>query len=402
MNRNPVNVGGVGITPPTYTISDSIDGKFDDSKSAEIDWFTSTFDKIEYKYSAGRYKIHENSYDDLDKLFKVLTADKPWYKYDIEYGRNNYKDSIVIGKTIRVQFYGPKNKYGRHTTMIDLSGEACDEFISRGGNFIKLFKLMKKWDTNVTRLDLAIDDKSGKEVNIYDLYHNYILNFYFTTPYHNVSPVTPMNTKLQTYTGFGIYFGTRGRNQLLIYDKKLEQESKGQSVFNDVWYRYEMRFTGGKAKTIMNDYLIKSLESQDAFNRFVAQVLYDQLDIKEPKLTDTNKNRWPTAQCWLDFLDQVKKIRIVNRYRPKQSIDTKKKWIETSVIKSLAQLFIIDEKTFFEEQLKDIAVKLSDLKDKDIEMINEYLKQHGRRPITKNDIYTRSKELMITLNLEVQ
>lgn len=399
--RKPVEVGGVGITPPSYTSFESFDDlvNHDDFKSCEVDWFSATFDKIEYKSDLNGFKVHEDSYDDLQKLFDVLTANKSWYKYDTEFGRNNYRQAIIIGKSIRVQFYGPKNKNGKNTTMIELSGEACDEFLLRGGDFIKLFELMKAWNANITRLDLAIDDYSGKEVDIYDLYHNYIVNYYFTSPYHNVYPMLVMNTALQTYTGFGIYFGTRGRNQLLIYDKKLERESKGISCFFPVWYRYEMRFTGGKAKTIMTDFLIKYLESQEAFNKFVAQALYEQLDVKEPNLNDSNKNRWQTAKFWLDFLNQVEKIRIVNRYRPKQSIDTKKKWIETSVIKSLAQVFLVDEESYFEDQLRDIALKLHDLKDKDIELINEYLISHGKNPITKFDISEKAKELMYALNI---
>lgn len=396
MNNISVKVGGVGITPPNSTNIDSVKV----SKSAEIDWFTVTFDRIKYKYQNGRYKIEEESYDDLHYLFKVLTADKPWYKYDREYGRNNYKEAIIIGQNIRIQFYGPENRYNERTTMIEFNGQACDEFINRGGDWITLIELMIRWKANCTRLDLAIDDFTGHEITPYWIWDEFNKGtIFFNTRYQNVDPITPINLKLGTYTGFGLYFGTRGKNQLLIYDKKLERESKGESVFYSCWYRYEMRFTGGKATTIMREFLTSALDSNDGFSKFCYQCLYEQLNIVDVNPNDSNNRRWKTNKKWLNFLEQVEKIKIINMYKPKQTIDTKREWIKTSVIKSLAQLFITDENTFFEDQLKDIAEELKELKDKDIELINQYLIHHGRKPITKIDIRERANELIRSFNI---
>lgn len=68
----------------------------------------------------------------------MLTADKSWYEYDKDHGRNNYKEAIVIGQFIRVQLYGPKNSKGKHTTMVEFSGNACREFLGRGGKYLDL------------------------------------------------------------------------------------------------------------------------------------------------------------------------------------------------------------------------------------------------------------------------
>lgn len=397
MNKSSIKIGGVGITPPICTSIDSVDS-VKISKAAEIDWFSCTFDRIKYSFKNGRYEVKDESFDDLNELFEILTADKPWFEYDREYGRNNYKEAIVIGQNIRVQFYGPKNKYNNHTTMIEFNGQACDEFINRGGDWIALIELMIRWEANCTRLDLAIDDFTGHEITPYWIWDEFNKGrIFFNTRYQNIEPFISINLKLGTYSGFGLYFGTRGKNQLLIYDKKLERESKGESVFYPCWFRYEMRFTGGKATTIMRDYLISALDSNN-FSKFCYQSLYDQLNIVDVNPNDSNNRRWKTNKKWLNFLEEVEKIKIINMYAPKQTIDTKRRWIKTSVIKSLAQIFIADENAYFKNQLKDIAEQLKELKDKDIELINQYLKQHGRKPITKADIKERSDQLMKSFN----
>ncbi len=397
MNKlNHDKMGGLGITHLNYTKLDS-----NEHIKASIDYFSVTFDKIKYSYKNGQYLIKKDSYNDLDVLFNMLTADKEWYEYQHDYGMHGYKHCIIIGEFIRVQFYGPKNGNGYHTTMIDMSGSACREFLGRGGNYLEFISLMIKWDAKCTRFDLAIDDHSGEICDIYDLWKNYIEPTNYTSPFHDASPVMPKNWRKETYSGFGIYFGRTGSNQLLIYDKKLERENAGKSVFDyKVWYRYEMRFKGGKATTIMKNFLINLLKSQEDFNQFAFECLYGLLDVKIRNNNDSNKNRWKTAPMWLDFLNQVKKLKIVNEYKPEQTIEKKEKWIIDNVDKTLAKLYLT-RKNFLLDRLKNIGLKINDFKDKDLEEVNKDLKKNDLPILTKKDLEEIAGSLVESNEFEV-
>lgn len=378
-------LGGDSITPPTYTKV---------GLKSSIDWFTCTFDHIKYSFKNNNYSIEKESEYDLQLLIKILTGDKPWYSYNLEYGYNGYKDCLTIGEFIKINFYGPKNKYGNRTTMILLSGQACREFLGRGGSFINLIKLMIQWSANCTRFDLAIDDHEGDVCDIYDLWKNYIEPCYYTSPFHSHNPHMPMNNRTQTYQGFGIYFGTKP-NQLLIYDKKLERENAGESVFDyKKWYRYELRFAGGKANTIMNKFLLNLLDSKESFSKFAMESLYDILDVKTPNLNDSNKNRWKTAPMWKKFLNEVEKLKIVNEYRPEPTIERKEEWLETSVDKTLLKLYF-SKKNFIQERMKGMAFKVDDFKDSDLEEINKYLKKHGKEKITRKDLFEFKNNVLL-------
>ncbi len=374
--------GGLGITHPTYTNQDQ-----NEHVKASIDYFKCTFDKIRYTYkSHSSITIQEESLKFIDQLFSILTADKNWYDYQKIFGMHGYKNCIVIGEYIRVFLYGPKNAKGYNTSMIDLSGSACREFLERNGSFTDLIKLMIEWDAKCTRFDLAIDDTSGEICDIYDLWENYIDPCNYTSTFHDHNPMMPKNNRLETFTGFGIYFGRRGSNQLLIYDKKLEREAQNKPVFDfSVWYRYEIRYAGGKATTIMKNFLINLLKSQEDFNNFAFECLYGVLDVKIRDSNDSNKNRWKTAPMWIEFLNQVKKLKIVNEFKPEKTIEKKEKWVERNVDKTLAKLYLTRQ-NFLLDRLKNIGSKLKDFTDKDLAEVNKDLKSNGLKAIDKNEL----------------
>lgn len=67
----------------------------------------------------------------------------------------------------------------------------------------------------------------------------------------------------------------------------------------------------------------------------VAGVLRNYINFLEPDETDTNKSRWPVAQWWTDFLDEVEKLSLTIKKEAK-TIEDVKNWLERQVSTSLA------------------------------------------------------------------
>jgi phage replication initiation protein len=349
-------------------------------KQVQIDWLSATFDfvKIE-KISKNLYELkHDQNFQALLYMLGYtgstsVIPDGP--------GKNGYSHSIRIGEHIEL-FYGSeqgKNKHGNYTMNLKMSGEACREYENHlNGNFQKLFKFLISYDhTKFTRVDYAIDDYTGHEINIYDIEHILRSGHYssaYRKVYYFIGEQTTSNQQLPI--GFTIQLGSIGSNQLVIYDKKLEQLLKEKKKVNvDTWFRYEMRFTDDKAMVVIQEYIASVEENNSSkFMIFASELLLSILDLKVPS-NNKQKSRWKTRDDWMLFLNAVSKIDLTVRRPIETTIQKRKDYYFRSYSKFMATLLVAldnDDETFNDFIKKVLKEGLDKIDQKEISMINNY------------------------------
>ena len=191
--------------------------------------------------------------------------------------------------------------------------------------------------------------------------------------------------------GDTIQFGSKASEvQITFYDKLLERESQNYIVNNNIkyWTRCEVRFRHSKAKEIINILL----NNNNDLNTTVKGVLHEYIRFLIKSETDSNKRRWATAKWWLDYLENIDKLKFSTK-NPERTITRKKAWIDKSVSKTYLQVLIstlgnIELDNHSSDFMKNVLVNgVETITDKDIELINEYRISNKLIPITKGQLY---------------
>jgi DNA relaxase NicK len=321
---------------------------------------------------------------------------------------------------MRINFAGPKMKNGKPSTQILFSGAACREFEDDyNGSFIHLFRFLRaehtelgyqtnengeiisgvKLNGSFKRIDFAIDDFTGKELNIYDL-KELSDNYHWTGPYRTVDihSSSISNHGMIQSKGFTITFGSAGSNQLQIYDKYLEYQSKGKT-FNgsNTWYRYEMRFVDPKADAVVKEFLFSN--QNGTLSDFAYSLLFKQIKFRIPKETNKNKNYWDILPEWLEFLHYVKELDLKVDNLPVRTFEKKLDWVDYSLVTTFTQLYLAyrdDPDKFQEEMNKYINKGALKFTEQHLASINKYLKDNNKPVVTKKEylkMTTRGLEL---------
>ena len=159
-----------------------------------IDWLSYTFDDIIFdKVSIGNNYYYQIAYCErndyiLNTLLKIFDLYKTnrqdsltsWKKLKIENNSiNGYASTIFIGEHIRINLAGAKTSNDLPSSQLLMSGQACREFEEHyKGDWFELFSFLtmfhenlggKKFNGSFKRIDIAIDDFTGKELTPYFL-----------------------------------------------------------------------------------------------------------------------------------------------------------------------------------------------------------------------------------------
>ncbi|MGE4572191.1 MAG: replication initiation factor domain-containing protein, partial [Candidatus Izemoplasmatales bacterium] len=252
----------------------------------------------------------------------------------------------------------------------------------------------KYFDGSFKRLDIAIDDFSGKEQNIYDLKY-YAEKHWWIGSYRSCKIIeSTIKNPDRGSKGFSLTFGSPGSNQLVIYDKYLEQLTNRNTVNmpSDTWYRYEMRFVNDKANSVVRNLLLHNMIND--LNDYILSLLNSCIEFKE--LDDETKNpsrqyiRYqPTVISWEKFTEYTKKTDLNNHLRPDLSIDKKIKWIDFSLPTTFTELYLInrDDPETFNKMMLNFANKGAfKFKKKQFIAVNKYLKENGKKELTDEEI----------------
>lgn len=379
-------VGGDGKTPPTDRIL------LNNEYNLCIDWVSCSFDFYQHQYRFSQFnaplsterKEYDIGLEKLNRLYDLLTFSNPDERTFVEESSKGYRDGyILLGEYIKIYFTGPLNKNGLHTNFLDMSGAACKDFVERGGDFIKLFDWLINNGAEFTRVDTAVDVFTTKYFDL-DKLEDYVRKHSYLSPMHAWEILESGDRTSEVHTGKTIYIGSKKNSKTLvcIYDKKLEQFSKGIEIFTDAWIRVEIRFKQDRAKWFVPMFLQHAIGDKDY--SFIINALYTVLDFRE-RTNSKNRSDWKACTWWLDFLGNVEKADFGKHEKSPLSIKKNRDWLEHSGSKIMSRLFFYNPGTFLNEIYKMIYKKHGDLDNSDYEAINKARTKNGLGKLTDEE-----------------
>lgn len=249
-----------------------------------VDWVTCSF-----------------SNTDVYSVIGILNLDQSKFSFEEKYSWG-YPCTATFGN-IRI-FYTPDDKEypkAHKGCCLNMSGQACREFetFSRSLDWPMFFSRLELLDGNVTRLDLAYDDRTGVillprlAMDIAD--RNFIGHARRSERLYSDN----IDDDIQ---GLTVYVGSRkSALYIRIYDKAAE---RGYHPSECHWVRVEIQMRDDRAMMAA-----RSVATDPNIGNVFAGILSNYLRVLQPTC-DSNKSRWPTAEYWQRILHDVASLRL--------------------------------------------------------------------------------------------
>lgn len=244
-----------------------------------VDWLSVTF----------KNQVVNNDYDLVLNSIKNILG--------LPYNLPFQDTKGMYGFAKRIAYDGINIHYDRDDKLIwlEMSGQGCRNFESYGhGDWLKLFDYINQDDCNVTRIDIAIDDKEGilklKRLANDTLNQKYVSKFEF----YDVR---------QSSKGITIYHGSPQSDvRIRIYDKALE---RGYDEATH-WVRFEIQM---RRKRAIN--YIRAVLNNGDIGYITTGVINSY--IRYIKLDNVRKTRCSTVAYWRNFISHTDKISIFSK-----------------------------------------------------------------------------------------
>lgn len=230
--------------------------------------------------------------------------------------------------------HGAKNPevMGIHVTI---SGSGCKALFARVLPS-DLIKNILEYNCKVTRIDLALD-------NIGDIYFypHEIKDFVFKkqvkSRWGKFELVQSGDMHSATLTGDTFYLGSRTSDLFCrVYDKTLERIAKDDVEVPENWVRWELVCKKDRAQVACE----QLLENGFAIGEIMVGVLSNYFTIIEPNYSDDkHKYRADINLRWVQFLGDVKPIRLFRVLRDEQTLEDKKEHVMKQYGPTLSALF---------------------------------------------------------------
>jgi DNA relaxase NicK len=298
-----------------------IDTKLEDLPSfkqarTSLDWLTVTFPKDLVNLA------HKSPYTLVDLL--GLPVD---HIIDEGHGESGYTALYTLDVP------GARLRVGGNagTASLQLSGGALKHFEKKGLDVWGALVYFDDLGATATRLDWAFDDYTGTldfEVlaqGIRDGGQSELVTVYRSKP------------QLQGTKTFGgddwtIYFGSKNSStRVRIYNKKAEQEAKGEIVTRPHWIRTELQLRKEQAEKAFRSWV-----NLGFVPKYALGILRGRIDFRIPS-EDENKSRWEVVGWWLSFVGAAEELKVTLEAKHRD-FEAMKRWLENQVAKSLALL----------------------------------------------------------------
>lgn len=347
-----------------------------------VDWcqFTIFYKDLKILEDSYFISIKDFAINLIIKLFKINPAELCFetggingYEYSISY-KNIYCYYSISRPDMGINF--------------KLSGQACRDFENLNIEWIDFFKKLNTYVVGYNRIDIAIDDYTDKYFDIRKL-QKYIKKGYVSSKFKSSLELTKRNILDGSILGDTLQFGSKAsRVQITFYNKMLERQSQNYIIDNSItnWTRTELRFRQERAKEIVN-----LIINDNNFSNTIKGILKNYICFLEPT-GDSNKSRWPVAEFWEDFTNNLDKIKL-SRINIENTISKKKDWLFHSMSKSnlmvlLSELDNIETDDFTSDYLlRLLRFPCKKLTDKDIQFINDERYKNHKEPIDREQIY---------------
>lgn len=334
-----------------------------------------------------------------------------------DWGQDNYRHQLSLGQNIVVRFGGEmtmmkevidremslKSAEKVESCMVELKGQACREIeVLSGGNvdYINIIKWFFAQGGKCTRIDLAIDDCGGDIITLDEVIKivgkGLYTSSFRSTPELICGAVDGIDDK-----GSSLYFGkSQGKRknnlELCIYDKKCERKFNNDSFSGEYWTRYELRFRADGAENL--SYFIANTKLEN-IGLFACEQLKRILTLKckryKGKKTDMKDVRkLDVHPKWDKFLKGVKGTKFSMLQKMETTIEKKLSWRSYSLCRQNILLDFADAyngsdwvepifgKVYTEmnEMLNFLKEKKYKIQQKDIEMINNFIRKEKDDP----------------------
>ena len=313
----------------------------------------------------------------------------------LPYTWQGYQD-VVEYQNIRVASNGREDEhFSNMGVCVSITGNGCRTFETlshlgpaseEGGfsvNFMRLFEYLDKDETvNVTRLDMAADDRDGllEREDIIDRYLQDGIRTR-TTKWDLI-----IGKKNKVKGGFTLYIGSRSSEFFTkIYDKEAEMK-QNKLVDTGHWIRVETTLKHKNAESFIH-LLVQGQE----VGQLMAEVLNDKFSFIN--LDDSNITRCSVCDWWEEFVSEVQKVRLVTRRAVQHSVSQIAEWVKTQISPSLYIL----SKTLGYSVLREIIEGASERIEDDerkMAIIRDYhiKSEAGRRVVLESDVVKEKAE----------
>ncbi len=285
-------------------------------------------------------------------------------------GLKGYSKQHVLGKAQILSQGAPG--MGIH---VILSGDACSELSI---DPLLLIKRIIATKGNVARLDLAIDDYSGR-LDIRRMIEDTRAGL-LTTRCQEAGVYESFGTADGKQRGLTFYIGNRESDAYFRFydkllatlkelgiDKKNKKQIKALSVdLPEFWARAEVELKNDAAQKAARLLIPGGLACEDgspsghsvSLPDLVPRLLLNSLKFKQPSLTDSNRRRWPIADWWLEFLGTERTVS-VSRAVEKTDMDKRAKWFERQCAPSMTAIAAAFGPDRLEEMFKEALQRQS-------------------------------------------
>lgn len=302
-----------------------------------VDWLTFTVTTSKCENSS---HVSMAEYTPEEVISNFLGMDPALFQ-DAGYGLLGY-DRVLRFSDIMVCYQPRENDYFKNMGVcVSMSGNGCRAFEATSSlgpvPFAALFQLLEDTPgSNVSRLDIACDDRSGAldmDTIIEKVQHN------------EINSRMTQRSVLVSWDGLfkngaTVYIGAPSSAfRLRIYDKALEQGIHGH------WVRVEMVLRSGNANSFVHH-----VAQGEPVGCLAAQVLNDKFSFIEKD--DSNISRCSMCSWWADFMEDLRSLQLTSRPEVQYSVARIDRWIVDQVAPSLAVLV----ETFGTQHLLEIAL----------------------------------------------
>lgn len=267
-----------------------------------------------------------------------------------------------------------------------LSGKGCRE-IEQKINFQDLFiKLYNYGITggnkcNITRIDYAIDYFTKNIIYIKKLVRE-LKKGYVTSRFTKAYQYEGIDINDGSTLGQTLYYGSpTSEIRFVFYDKLQERTDAGYQVkdYVNFWERCELRLRGNKSLES-----IKYLNEEN-FNigQFLSGLIINYIQYRIPS-SDSNKNRWPIADYWKLFTNNIIPVRL-SRFSVQSSLQNKKDYVLSHWTSLINEIFIAEYENR-DQFIKELISSNAIVSNERLERINQYRISKGQSILTEQQV----------------
>lgn len=354
-----------------------------------FDWVQATFFPIDDKMNIFDYFFYLFGVDSID----VLRDEK-----SVHFGYSHcysYRDICIM--------VSERDDMGYHLYM---TGSACRDFEELGLEYKDLFKKLYKLNVHFTRVDVSIDDFTGKYFP-FNKIKKCVINRSVISKFRTSIEFVKTNLKDVDNIGYTIWFGTRSSDiQFVFYDKLKERIYNANcEIIQDnlkAWNRFEMRYRNTYADNIVLNYV-----NYFDFKSYIFGLINNYISFRVVNASDSNRARWNYQPWWNRFVGSYDKIQF-QKIPVEYSVVRKKGWLLKSCSYSAFSVMLSDIKDITCDSvlsgfLYNFLMKGSeDIKDIDLQKINQYRIKNNFKPLDRVeviDFIQNIKEVIIAKKL---